>query len=283
MVTAPEPPLGILAAGGRLPAQVARAALAAGRDVFIVGLEGVADQEITTFPHATVKWGQIGRIFQMLSERGIGDVVLIGAVDARPDFKGAGFDVATIRLMPKILKALSGGDDSVLGSVLRIVEDEGFRVVGAHEVAPRLVAQAGPVAGPAGLELDEDAKIAFEAAAAIGRLDIGQGTVAVDGRIIAVEAAEGTDDMIARVKRLRLDGRVLWNGRRWVLAKRAKPEQDLRIDMPTIGPRTVEAVAEAGLAGIVIEAQRVMIAERDVTERLASKTGTCIRAASITP
>lgn len=251
--------------------------------MFIVGLEGVVDQEISTFPHATVKWGQIGRISSMLSERGVRDVVLIGAVDARPDFKGIGIDIGTVRFVPKILKALSGGDDSVLRRVLRIVEDEGFRVIGAHEVAPSLVARVGPVAGPVGRSLEEDAKIAFEAAEAMGRMDIGQGAVAVDGRIIAVEAAEGTDDMIARVKRLRAKGRVTWSGRRGVLAKRAKPEQDLRVDMPTIGPHTVEAVADAGLAGIVIEAQRVMIAERDVTERLASETGTYIRAASTAP
>jgi hypothetical protein len=116
----------------------------------------------------------------------------------------------------------------------------------------------------------------MDAAKAIGALDIGQAAVAINLRVVALEAAEGTDAMLERVAALRANGRVKWSGRGGILAKRSKPQQDLRVDMPAIGPRTVEAVVRAGLAGIVIEAGRVMIAERSETMALADRTGTFI-------
>lgn len=271
-------PLGIIAAGGRVPVQVARAAAKSGRACFVVGLEGLADRGIEAFPHAFVKWGQIGRVHDLLQQHGIRELVLIGAVDRRPDFGAIGVDLFALRLMPKIVKALTGGDDSVLVNLIGLFEEHGYAIVGAHEVDPDLVAEPGPVAGPAPNVPDDDARTAMEAAGAIGRLDIGQGAVALDRRVVALEAAEGTDAMLRRVGELRANGRLRWRGRKGVLAKRAKPQQDLRVDMPAIGPRTVDAAAEAGLAGIVIEAGRVMIAERDETVKRADATGTFILA-----
>jgi DUF1009 family protein len=121
-----------------------------------------------------------------------------------------------------------------------------------------------------------DAGQAMEAARAIGLLDIGQAAVAVGHRVVALEAAEGTDAMLGRIADMRAEGRLRWSGRRGVLVKRAKPQQDLRVDMPAIGPKTVEAVVRASLAGIVIEAGRVMIAERADTVAIAERTGTFI-------
>jgi DUF1009 family protein len=167
----------------------------------------------------------------------------------------------------------------VLTGLVKLFEDYGYQVVGAHEVAPDLVATAGLFAGPrVSSGAHEDARIAMAAARAVGRLDVGQGTVTVGGRVIAVEGAEGTDAMLRRVAELRQSGRVRWSGRSGVLAKCPKPQQDLRVDMPTVGPRTVEEVAAAALAGIVIEAGRVMIAEQDETRALAEQTGTFILA-----
>ena len=122
----------------------------------------------------------------------------------------------------------------------------------------------------------DDARTAMDAARAIGELDIGQAAVAVNGLVVAVEAAEGTDAMLERVGELHSKGRVKWSGRAGVLAKCSKPQQDLRVDMPTIGPRTVMGVAKAGLAGIVVEAGRVMIAERAETVKAADESGTFI-------
>lgn len=267
----------ILAAGGRVPVEVASAAEASGRDVLVIGLEGEVDDGIRTFHHATAKWGQIGRIEELIRGHGARDLVLIGSVAKRPDFGRIAVDFGTLRYLPRLIKAMFGGDDTVLGAFARHIEERGYRIVGVHEVAPGLVAAPGPIAGrvpEAGTR--DDAVLAMRAARTIGLIDAGQAAVAVGGRIVSLEAAEGTDAMIGRVEALRASGRVKWSGRAGVLAKCAKPQQDLRLDMPAIGPRTVEAAARAGLAGIAVEAGRVMIAERGETVALADKTGTFV-------
>ncbi len=274
-------PLAILAAGGSVPLQVANAAAAAGRKVLVIGLEGEADDRLKeSFPYKSIKWGHLGSVEQMISAHGARDVVLIGSISRRPDFHSMGMlDLSTLRLLPRILKSVIGGDDTVLGNLIAYLEECGFRVIGAHEVAPELVARAGQLAGPrAGQAMLDDARVAMNAARVIGEHDIGQGAVAVNGLVVAVEAAEGTDAMLERVSDLRVRGRVKWPGRAGVLAKCSKPQQDLRVDMPTIGPRTVTAVVKAGLAGIVVEAGRVMIAERAETLDAAEETGTFILA-----
>lgn len=260
-----------------MPVQVAASARAAGRDVFIIGLEGEADPGIAAFPHATAKWGQIGRVEDLIRAHGARDVVVIGAVTKRPDFGSMAVDLGALRYLPRLIKGMFGGDDTVLGNLTKFAEERGFRIVGAHEVAPEIVAEAGAIAGraPAGMVL-ADALLALEAARAIGAIDVGQAAVAVGGRVVALEAAEGTDGMLERVEALRASGRIKWSGRAGVLAKHSKPQQDLRLDMPAIGSRTVEAVARIGLAGIAIEAGRVMIAAREETVALAERTGTFI-------
>jgi DUF1009 family protein len=212
-----------------------------------------------------------------MDDHGAREVVLIGSVTKRPDFANIGLDFRTLKLMPRILKGMIGGDDTVLGNVVRLLEESGRRVVGAHEVAPSLVARPGHFAGPRPSAVAlVDARIAMDAAKAIGALDIGQAAVAVGERVIALEAAEGTDAMLERVEQVRSAGRAKWSGRAGVLAKRSKPQQDLRVDMPAIGPRTIETVAKAGLAGVVIEAGRVMIAERAETIAAAERSATFI-------
>ena len=270
-----DAPLAILAAGGAVPFQVAKAATAAGRKVMVIGLDGEADERLRSFPYTALKWGQLARVQDLIEAEGVRDVVMIGSVNKRPDFRNLGVDLGTLRLLPLILKAMTGGDDTVLRNFIKLLEERGFRVLGAHEVAPELVAVAGRIAGPrASQAVLDDARIAMHAARAIGGRDIGQAAVAVDGLVLAVEAVEGTDAMLERVAALRASGRVHWSGRAGVLAKCSKPQQDLRVDMPTIGPRTVAAVVEAGLAGIAIEAGRVMIAERDGTVKAANDSGT---------
>ncbi len=273
-------PLAILAAGGNVPLQVASAASAAGRKVLVIGLAGEADDRLKAFRFETIKWGQLGRIEELISAHGAREVVLIGSISRRPDFSKIGVDLGTLRLLPRIVKAMVGGDDQVLGNIISYLEERGFRVIGAHHIAPELVAEAGQLAGPrAAQAVEDDARVAMKAARAIGEHDIGQGAVAVNGLVVAVEAAEGTDAMLERVGDLHAIGRVKWSGRAGVLAKCSKPQQDLRVDMPTIGPRTVMAVVKAGLAGIVVEAGRVMIAERAETLDAANKSGTFILAA----
>jgi DUF1009 family protein len=270
-------PLAVVAAGGGVPFEVAAAASAAGRRVLVVALEGEVDPRLSQFPLERVKWGQIGRIESLVTQAGARELVFIGSVDKRPDFSSIGVDFGTLKLMPFILRSMIGGDDTVLGNIVGFFEQRGIRVVGAHEVAPSLVATAGQVAGSriSGAAMEE-VRTAMEAARAIGALDIGQAAVAIGRRVVALEAAEGTDAMVERVAGLRQSGRAKWSGRAGVLAKRSKPQQDLRVDMPAIGPRTVAAVAAAGLAGIAIEAGRVLIADRAGTVSEAERTGTFI-------
>ena len=266
--------LTIIAGGGAIPSYVAAAAAKAGRPVFVIGIKGEADQAIAAFPHEFLDWGQLGRLDEILRSRHGRDLVLVGSIRSRPDFKGISLDLATMRSLKDILAIIIGGDDDVLTGAIRFFERRGMRIVGAHEVATDLVVTAGPLGRvQPGRAERRDMETALRAARAIGAIDAGQAAVAVNGRVVALEAAEGTDAMLARVGALKTARRVKWEGRAGVLGKCAKPQQDLRVDMPTIGPQTVEAAVGLGLAGIAVEAGRVMIVDRAEAIRRADAAG----------
>lgn len=274
MADAAGEPLTIIAGGGAVPLTVAKAATAAGRRVFIIGLAGEAGAEITAYPHEWVKWGEIGRFESLLAANGGRDVVLVGAIRSRPDFSSLKLDFGAIRILPEVMKLIANGDSSLLSGVVRLIEARGYRVLGAHEIATDLVAGEGAIGRiRPEASAERDAQLAIAAARAIGSIDAGQAAVAVNGRVVALEAAEGTDQMLKRVTALRESGRIKWNGRAGILAKCAKPQQDLRVDMPTIGPGTIEAVAEAGLTGIAVEVGRVMIVARPEVIARADRDG----------
>jgi DUF1009 family protein len=243
----------------------------------IVGVDGEADGAISEFPHDWFRWGQLGYLEKLLSGHGKGDVVLIGSVKTRPDFKRLKLDLGTVRMLPMLVSLMANGDNTVLTGAIKVVESWGHQVVGAHEIADDLVATAGALTDkpPRGDDM-KDANRAMAAARAIGAIDAGQAAASVNGRIVALEAAEGTDGVLARIATLRQNGRLKWSGRAGVLAKCPKPQQDLRVDMPTIGPSTVAGVDAAGLAGIAIEAGHVMIVERENTLRQAKAAGVFI-------
>ena len=267
-------PLAILAGGGSVPVIVAAAAARAGRPVMIVGIVGEAGSEITAFPHRWIEWGEVGKLLTSLRSHRAQDLVLVGRIASRPDYYGMALDRGGALARSAILRIFSGGDNSVLSGAVRLFESRGFRIVGAHEIARELVVPAGSLGRAHATSKDlRDGNLAFGAAKAIGRLDIGQAAVAVGGRVIALEGAEGTDGLLERVAALRESGRVHWQGRAGALGKCAKPHQDLRVDMPTIGPETLRAAAAAGLAGVVVEAGQVMLAEREETLRIANTLG----------
>jgi DUF1009 family protein len=264
----PGAALGILAGGGSLPARVAAAAHAAGRPVFLVGLEGFAEAAVLQpFPHAFARIGAAGRILGLLRSHGCRDVVMIGPVrrpsllDLRPDAVGA-------RLLARIGRAAFGGDDTLLSAVVRVLGEEGFRVIGAHEVMAGSVASAG-VLGAHVPDAAARADIARGIAVvrALGAADVGQGCVVQQGIVLAVEAAEGTDAMLERAAAL---GR---SGPGGVIVKLVKPGQERRADLPTIGPETVRRAAAAGLRGIAVEAGGTLLAEHDALILAADATG----------
>lgn len=267
-----RPTLGIIAGGGAVPLTVAAAAEAAGRPLCVFAISGEADRAIEAYRHHWIHWGEIGRLFDLLNREKVGELVIAGSVN-RPDYRSIRVDLGAVMSLPKILTIVVGGDDTVLRGVVRFFEDRGYQVIGAHEVAPLLVGGEGRIAGPAPDEAARrDIARGFEAADALGRLDIGQAAVAIGGRVVAVEGIEGTDEMLQRIADLRSRGRIRSAAGEGVLVKAAKPQQDLRVDMPAIGPRTLDLVAAAGLGGVAVEAGRVMIVDRPALAAAADRT-----------
>jgi DUF1009 family protein len=262
--------LGIIAGRGPLPCVLAEAASAQGLPLHIVGIRGEARDEIERFPHTWVNWGEIGKMFGALDQNQCGDLVIIGGVN-RPDFSNFRLDLGAIKTLPFILSLGKGGDDYVLSRVVRFFEEKGYRVHSAGDVAPELLAGEGIFSRQyPSAENRADIETAIRVVRELGRLDVGQAAVVANGYVLAVEAAEGTDAMLARCAELRAAGRA---GRRHlsgVLVKAPKPGQEERVDQPTIGPETVKKVAEAGLAGIAVAAGRVLMAERAATIEAAN-------------
>ena len=255
--------VGIIAGSGRLPFLVAESIEASGRDVFVLSLASEAGADLGKFPGITVKWGEIGRLLQALAEHDIRDVVITGGIGKRPDYRDIKLDAGAIRLFPRLVSVTFGSDDDILGKITSLFEEKGYRIVGAHEAAPDLVASVGALGGlkPGSAER-RDMALARRAVAAIGRLNIGQAAIAANGRVVGLEAAEGTDALITRIEQLRDAGRISGKPPSGVLVKAPKPGQDLRVDMPTIGPETVERAVRAGLAGIAIAAGSVLVLDR---------------------
>jgi UDP-2,3-diacylglucosamine hydrolase len=266
-------PLGIIAGGGTLPCVVAGAAAERGLPLHIVGIRGEANEEIERFPHTWVNWGEVGKVFAALDQAGCRDLVIIGGV-TRPDLANVKFDLGAIRNLPFLLSLGLGGDDKVLSSIVRFLETKGYRVLGAGDVAPELLAGEGPIGEKSPSAKDRaDIEVAFKVVTELGRLDIGQSAVVVAGHVLAVEAAEGTDAMLERCAALRRQGRVKRRDQAGVLVKAPKPGQEERVDLPTIGPETARRAAAAKLAGIAVAAGRVLIAERDTTIEIANREG----------
>ncbi|MCL4767694.1 MAG: UDP-2,3-diacylglucosamine diphosphatase LpxI [Hyphomicrobiaceae bacterium] len=263
-------PLGILAGSGGLPLEVADAVSAGGRAVHLVGIAGEADHGIARHAHTWIGLGQVGAMLRAFRTAGCRDLVILGGV-RRPDLAALRPDAGFFLNLPLILSLMAGGDDSVLRRIVSFFQRRGFRVLGAHEVAPALVAAEGVIGGrEPGEAQRRDIAAGLSLIEALGPADVGQAVVIADGRPVAIEAAEGTDRMLARLAELRHEGRCRTGG---VLVKSPKPGQELRIDLPAVGARTVEAAAAAGLAGIAVAAGRVLLAERGRVEQLLRDMG----------
>jgi len=260
--------LGILAGGGPLPGQVAAAARAAGRSVFLVGLAGFADPAVLApWPHEVVRILAAGRIIAALREHGCQDLVLVGPV-RRPSLLGLRPDAEGARLLARIGRAAFAGDDGLLAAVVKVFSEEGFRVVGAHEILSEALGPAGLLsrAAPDALAM-ADIRRGIAVTRALGAVDVGQGCVVQQGIVLAVEAAEGTDAMLSRCAPL------AWPGPGGVLVKLVKPGQDRRADLPTIGPDTIRGARSAGLRGVAFEAGGTILAERDAAIAEADAAG----------
>jgi DUF1009 family protein len=266
-------PLAIFCAGGNLPFEVADAARRTGRQVFLYALRGFADAtKVQDYPHQWGSLGQFGRFYRFARNRGCKDVVFIGTL-TRPSFWRVWPDLKALRLLPRMLAAFRGGDNHLLSAIARMVEEHGFRMLGAHEIAPEILMQEGPIGRATACERDSvDIACGLALLRSIGAFDVGQAVVVADSRVLAVEAAEGTDRMLAHLTDLRRSGAVKWPTGTGVLVKAPKAGQDRRIDLPSIGPRTVEMAHMAGLAGVAVVARETVIAEPQAVAEIADRT-----------
>jgi DUF1009 family protein len=268
------PPIAIVCGGGRLPLQVAEAAVARGRRVLLLGFTGIADPAIARFPHAWVKLGQARLARRLVAEHGCREMCFIGVV-MRPKFSSIRFDWDSIRYAAKVARLFIGGDDRLLTGLIDLVEREGdIKVVAAHDVAPEILAPDGQFGrrAPSAQDL-ADIRIGMACLQAMGAHDIGQGVVVGRGHVLAVEAAEGTDAMLERVAELRRRGRIKLPEGVGVLVKAPKTAQDRRVDLPALGPLTVENAARAGLAGIAVVAGASVIADPQELVSAADRGG----------
>lgn len=259
--------LGILAGGGDLPARLAQAARASGREPVLVAFEGHTEPAtVEGVPHLWSRFGAAATILDFLRAQGVAELVFAGPV-RRPSFSEIRPDWRAAKFLAKV-GARALGDDGFLRAIARGLEEEGFRVVGIQDILRDLLAPAGnlgAVVPDAAAELDIARGV--EVARALGALDVGQAAVVQQGLVLGVEGIEGTDALIARCGGLRRDGPG------GVLVKVKKPQQDRRLDLPTIGVRTVEGAAAAGLRGIAIEAGGALLMDRAATIAAADGAG----------
>jgi hypothetical protein len=267
-------PVGLIAGGGVMPFAVADSLAARGIHPVLFALRGACDPvRVERFRHHWISVGQIGRAVKLFRAENCRDLVFIGTL-VRPALSEIRLDWATLRVIGRIWASFRGGDDHLLSGIGDILERDGFRMIGIRDVAPDLLMPEGCLtrAVPDVHALADIAR-GRDVLLALGRFDIGQAAVVVDGHVVGVEDIEGTDGLLARVARLRAEGRIRAATARGVLVKAPKSGQDLRFDLPTVGPRTVEGAASAKLAGIAIVAGHTMIADPEAVIEAADARG----------
>lgn len=265
--TAPAPRLGILAGSGPLPRRLVETCLAEARPFFVLAFDGETEPAtVAGTDHAWVRVGAVGKAIGILKQAGCTDLVLAGPVRRRspmafrPDWRGLQFFARVGRR--------AWGDDGLLSAVIQELETEGFQVVGAEAILPTLLAPSGAFGRLVpSADAMADIERGIEILKALGGLDIGQAMVIQQGVVLGVEAVEGTDRLMERCQDLHREGRG------GVLVKMPKPGQESRVDLPTIGSRTVERAERAGLSGIAVEAGGTIILDRDAIGKVADRLG----------
>lgn len=260
--------LGIIAGGGSIPQMLVDYCRQNGRDYFVLAIEGNADKKFLddTIPHTWIRIGQSGTGFKRFADEKVQDVVMIGTI-RRPSFFDLVPDLRTAAFFAKVgAKAL--GDDGILKALVNELEDEGMSVKGIHEVLPEILAKPGVLGKhKPDKQALADIKRGIEVAQALGIQDIGQAVVVQQGLVLGVEGIEGTDELVRRC------GEYKRKGAGGVLVKLRKPQQDMRIDLPTIGPRSVIRAKESGLRGIAIHSGNGLIVDEAEVIKLADKEG----------
>lgn len=248
-----------------MPALFAREALAQGFTVVAVGHHGETSRELEGLV-ASMDWvqvGQLGALIRILRSHRVTQAVMVGGIDKRRAIKGLSMDERAMRLLQDMA---SRGDDRLLSALARELEGEGIQVRGFKEFVPSWIAPLGCVNArrPTAREL-LDLKLGIKVLTHLGPMDIGQTVVVKEGVVLAVEAVEGTDQTISRAGQL--------GGVGGVVIKGSKPSQDLRFDLPTVGPETVKTMSSVGATLLAVEAGCTVIVDRDEMVSTADKRG----------
>lgn len=278
---APQPmALGIIAGSGELPRVLIQACHETNRPFFLFALEDTVDEETIALAgehHARIRFGAIGKAMEIARKHHVGELVMAGRV-TRPRLTSIIPDLKGAKLLARISAHLMGsGDDSLLSNIVSYLEEEGFRVVGAEEVMKDLIAPEGMIGSiypdkRAQADIENGARIAK----GIGALDVGQSVIIQNGLVLGVEAIEGTDGLIRRCASLKVEEKG------GVLVKVKKPQQEKRVDLPTIGIATIERLGECGFAGVAIEAGSSLILNRREVAKRADALGLFVLGFSIT-
>jgi DUF1009 family protein len=257
-----------------MPFAVADSLVARGINPVLFALKGACDPvAVERFRHHWISVGQLGRAIRLFRAENCRDLVFIGTL-VRPALSEIRLDWGTLRVIGRLWAAFRGGDDHLLSGIGRILEQDGFRMVGINDVAPDLLMPQGCLTRKAPDEnAAADIAMGRDVLHALSPFDIGQAAVVIDGHVIGMEDIEGTDGLLARVARLRQEGRIRARTGRGVLVKAPKSGQDLRFDLPTIGPQTVEGARAAGLAGIAIVAGNTIVVEPQLMIEAADRAG----------
>lgn len=262
--------LAIVAGRGDLPRLIAEDCVRRAEPYRVVVFDGIELGWLAGHPVIAARFEKPGRLFSAMRAAGCTSVTFAGGI-VRPVLRPLHFDWTMWRLAPRLISGIRTGDDSTLRLVARIFEAAGFAVKAPHEILPDLVAGAGVLGRIAPSARDRaDAARAAEIVAALGLADVGQAAVVGQGICLGLESIQGTDALLDFVARTGAGFRPAGAG---VLYKAPKPGQDLRLDLPAIGPGTVRAAAAAGLAGVAVRAGAVMILDYGETVAAADSAG----------
>lgn len=261
--------IGLIAGSGNLPEEVIKSCINLGRRIFVIFLEGSGEEpkSLQDVPHVNLGVGSVGKAIRVLKGEGIKHIIMAGAIK-RPKISALKLDAGGVKLLAQISAAKLNGDNSLLVTVIKFFESSGFVVLGVDEVLREVLMPRGNIGKIEPHKTSyTDIHLGMEIARAIGNLDVGQGVVVQNGVVLGVEAIEGTDALLERCRGLRLDG----SG--GVLVKMKKPNQDSRIDLPTIGANTVINAHKAGLRGIAVEAGSALVVEKEKVIETANRLG----------
>lgn len=259
--------IGIIAGGGEIPGRLVAACREQNIEPFVIAFEGQTQEKtVEDTGHVWTQISAVSKILKALKAEGISDLVIIGHIK-RPSLKEFRFDMKAAEFIAKEgLKVI--GDDGLLKALRRFLEKEGFRLHGVQNFLPDLLMPQGYIGRvEASAEHLEDIRRGVDVLQALGAQDIGQAVIVQQGHVLGVEAAEGTDELIQRCGPLKREGSAP------VLVKLSKPGQDQDLDLPTIGPQTIENAAAAGLAGIATQAAQSFIHDMDAVKDQADKHG----------